>query len=85
MLGELVANSLEHAGSSAELHVHVTGVRVVIEVTDQVVGRPRPREASDLDVRGRGLAVTAGLSTRWGVRLGPHGKTVWAEILLPLD
>ena len=81
VLDELVANALEHA-SPAELHLHVTGVRVVIEVTDQAVGRPRPREATQLDERGRGLAVTAGLSSRWGVRTSPRGKTVWAEIML---
>jgi anti-sigma regulatory factor (Ser/Thr protein kinase) len=81
VLSELIANALEHGQSEAVLHVHVTGVRVVIEVTDQALARPVLRGALSTDERGRGLAVTEALCSRWGVRFDQSGKTVWAEFL----
>ena len=81
VLSELIANALEHGHSEAALHLHVTGVRVVIEVTDQALAKPIVRSALDTDERGRGLAVTEALCSRWGVRFDQSGKTVWAEFL----
>jgi hypothetical protein len=82
IISELLANGLEHGRSAAALHVHVTGVRAVVEVTDQALARPILRDADSIDERGRGLALTKALSSRWGVRTGSEGKTVWSEILL---
>jgi PAS domain S-box-containing protein len=82
VVSELLANALEHGRGPAVLHVHVTDVRVVVEVTDQAVARPVRRQPVPGAERGRGLAVTEALSSRWGVRLGPQGKTVWSETLL---
>ena len=81
VLSELLANAIEHGHSKASLHVHVTGVRVVIEVTDQALAKPVMRAALASDERGRGLAVTEALCSRWGVRFDQSGKTVWAEFL----
>jgi anti-sigma regulatory factor (Ser/Thr protein kinase) len=54
---------------------------LVIEVWDQSPGDPAPREADADDECGRGLAVVAALSTRWGFeRTGYRRKVVWAEI-----
>ena len=83
VLSELIANALEHGQSTAAFHIHVTGVRVVIEVTDQALAKPVVRAALAMDERGRGLAVTEALCSRWGVRFDQAGKTVWAEFLRP--
>ena len=82
IVAELVANALQHGHGPATLHVHVTGVRVVVEVTDQSEVRPVLREAQEAAEHGRGLTLTKALSTRWGVRVGGGGKTVWAELLV---
>ena len=56
---------------------------LVIEVWDQSPEDPKPREADPEDEHGRGLAVVAALSTRWGFeRTGYRRKVVRAEIAL---
>lgn len=56
---------------------------LLIEVWDQSPGDPAPREAKADDEGGRGLAVVAALSTRWGFeRTGYRRKVVRAEIAL---
>jgi anti-sigma regulatory factor (Ser/Thr protein kinase) len=82
LVSELVANALEHGRDSARLHVGVTATRIVVEVSDPLPHPPRPRLADDSDERGRGLHLASALSSRWGVRSGSGGKTVWAEIAL---
>jgi two-component sensor histidine kinase len=82
ILAELMTNALEHGASPAHIHAHVTQIRAVVEVTDAAPGRPVIRDAGEEDERGRGLALTAALASRWGVRTSPRGKTVWAEVLL---
>lgn len=85
LVSELVANALEHGRDSARLHVGVTPTRIVVEVSDPLSVRPRPRLSDDSDERGRGLQLASALSSRWGVRTEPDGKTVWAEIALLTD
>jgi hypothetical protein len=56
---------------------------VVVLVWDAVAAVPVPREAGEADESGRGLAIVAALSARWGYyhppgRLG--GKVTWALI-----
>jgi anti-sigma regulatory factor (Ser/Thr protein kinase) len=54
---------------------------IVIEVWDRSPLDIEPRQASADDERGRGLAVVAALSARWGcVRTGYRSKVVWAEL-----
>ncbi len=54
-----------------------------VEVTDSGSGRlPRPGVAADGE-SGRGLLHVEALSERWGVRKGPAGITVWADIRCP--
>jgi len=56
---------------------------VLIEVWDQSPLDLEPREADADDECGRGLAVVAALSTRWGSeRTGRRRKVVWAELAL---
>jgi len=56
---------------------------LVIEAWDRSPLDLEPRQASADDECGRGLAVVAGLSARWGcVRTGCRCKVVWAELAL---
>ena len=55
---------------------------LVIEVWDHSPLDVEPREADADDECGRGLAVVAGLSKRWGwQRTGFRRKVVWAELV----
>jgi anti-sigma regulatory factor (Ser/Thr protein kinase) len=83
IVSELLANALEHGSPPVDLHLRVTGARAVVEVSDRGTGLPMPRQAVTGDEGGRGLALTAALSSAWGTRSRIGGKTVWAELLRP--
>jgi hypothetical protein len=53
---------------------------VRLEVHDLSPARPRRRAAAVHAIGGRGVAVVAALSTRWGTERVPDGKVVWAEL-----
>ncbi|MFC5230324.1 ATP-binding protein [Pseudonocardia zijingensis] len=76
---ELVANVVDHAGTSCVVTIDGADSWLRIEVED---GYPCSLPTSPrIDVsaaRGRGLLVVAGVSRAWGVRELPHGKSVWA-------
>jgi anti-sigma regulatory factor (Ser/Thr protein kinase) len=56
---------------------------LMIEAWDMSPRDPELRQASADDECGRGLAVVAGLSARWGCeRTGGRQKVVWAELPL---
>ena len=56
---------------------------LIIEAWDRSPLDLEPREADPGDECGRGLAVVAALSARWGCeRTGPRHKVVWAELTL---
>jgi anti-sigma regulatory factor (Ser/Thr protein kinase) len=78
LVTEVVANSIRHAGSSAEVHLAVTlepGFARV-EVLDSGPGfDPEIRHESD----GYGLRLVDKLATRWGVERG-RGTLVWFEV-----
>lgn len=81
VVGELVANALEHSGSptvTVACALHPSAV--VLTVTDTGTG-PAPTPASRLpdSEHGRGLLITAALATRWGTHRTAAGLTVWAE------
>ncbi|MFE3763015.1 ATP-binding protein [Streptomyces sp. NPDC059104] len=82
-VGELLANVITHLGEGTPVTLRVTGgaARTRVELTDpDPDGNPAPRNAGDTDESGRGLALLAAVSLRWGVRREPAGKTVWAEL-----
>jgi anti-sigma regulatory factor (Ser/Thr protein kinase) len=65
------------------LRLIATGTSLLIEAWDQSPADPEPREADADSECGRGLAVVAALSARWGCeRTGSRRKVVWAEIAL---
>jgi serine/threonine-protein kinase RsbW len=91
-VSELAANAIAHSASGAGGLFTVEVVRPAagvarVAVTD--AGGPREpaiREAHDLAEGGRGLALVAAMSSRWGyydVDAGP-GRTVWAEATWPV-
>ncbi|KJK44918.1 ATP-binding protein, partial [Saccharothrix sp. ST-888] len=51
-----------------------------VAVRDSSHTMPVVITASDRDTSGRGMALVEALSSRWGVKLAPRGKWVWAEV-----
>ncbi|MEV7201327.1 ATP-binding protein [Streptomyces griseoluteus] len=86
LVSELVTNSLRHADGPIGLRlVRPAGLggALLVEVSDQVPDLPRERIARPEDESGRGVALVAGSSARWGTRPGGSGKTVWFELAIP--
>lgn len=81
LVSELVSNAIIHAHSDFEVSVLLRGHTIRIEVDDQSVATPVPRDADETDEGGRGMALVEALSLGWGVvdRQG-GGKTVWFEV-----
>jgi histidine kinase-like protein len=53
-----------------------------VEVFDAGTGKWNgPRDASDDDEYGRGLAIVAALADKLGHDVRPDGQTVWAEVV----
>lgn len=88
---ELVTNAVTASRTDFDAQIVVTvevlQADVRISVSDEAVGMPRPMNALNVDVHGRGLAIVDALARRWGVDVtspGP-GKTVWASFPVGLD
>lgn len=86
IVSELVTNAAEASvvlpdRPSVTLRLLAAGKSLLIEVWDKSPRDLEPRQASPDDECGRGLAVVAGLSARWGcMRTGRQCKVVWAEL-----
>ena len=81
LVSELVTNAVIHAGSEVEVSVRLTPTAARIEVTDNSADSINPRDATQEEDSGRGLALVGSLARRWGVRPAPGGgKTVWFEV-----
>lgn len=78
---ELVSNAIRHGGPPVSLDYAVTDGAVRVEVGD---GSHEPPHVEDcdgsLEPGGRGLALVAALSRRWGWQDTPDGKRVWCEV-----
>ncbi|MEP6816072.1 MAG: ATP-binding protein [Marmoricola sp.] len=88
-VSELVTNALIHSAPPVAVRVRGTHAHPRIEVADQSLVPPRPTDLTDdeddlLSTFGRGLALVALHSARWGSDIDDdgHGKTVWFE---PVD
>ncbi|KAB8159450.1 SpoIIE family protein phosphatase [Streptomyces sp. 3MP-14] len=82
IVSELVTNAVRFAGGPVGLRL-IRGEALFCEVTDPSNTQPRMRRARSTDEGGRGLFLVAQLSSRWGSRYGPSGKTIWVEQELP--
>jgi DNA-binding NarL/FixJ family response regulator len=80
LVSEVVTNAIVHAGTEVEVSVELKADAIRIEVTDKESGLPTPRDASDEETSGRGLALVDALASRWGVESRPVGKVVWFEV-----
>lgn len=81
---ELLSNVVRHVpGSRAVVRLrHDPAVgRVRVEVTDEGPPFPLrlPGPADPCEESGRGLALVAAVTEKWGVQLLPVGRTVWFE------
>jgi serine phosphatase RsbU (regulator of sigma subunit) len=78
---ELIANAVQHGAPPVSVAISGDADLIRVEVGD---GNPRPPvrpAASVTNMTGRGLALIAALSVRWGVERGESGgKLVWAEV-----
>jgi anti-sigma regulatory factor (Ser/Thr protein kinase) len=80
VVSELVSNALRHAHTPMVLALRSCDGVLRMEVADQ---SPRFVDLPENDLLregGRGLAIVASLSSRWGVEVASGGKTVWAEL-----
>lgn len=87
LASELVTNAIIHgsAGVSPTNTVRVSISRerelLVVHVHDTCHELPQPRQAGDLDLRGRGLAIVQMFSHGWGWERTPYGKFVWFQLV----
>jgi anti-sigma regulatory factor (Ser/Thr protein kinase) len=93
VVSELVTNAVQHAVDPESedqgdypvwLGIFLRPGDLVCAVTDPSPAPPKPRNAAEDAVGGRGLALVSALSQSWSWQLTPpRGKTVWAA--LPLE
>lgn len=84
LASELVSNAVVHARSSCRVTVSLGEQGLQVGVRDYTPGlAPRPRPVDVDRTGGRGLHLVAVLSSAWGVRQHPDGKTMWALVTLP--
>ena len=80
---ELTTNVVRHASSPFRVTLSRKDDGVVIAVHDTSPAAPLARESNTEAVNGRGLAIVARLSARWGSESRADGKVVWAKLALP--
>ena len=87
VISELVTNAVRHAGtaSTLELEIGQTGERLRVALSDGSAAAPRVRRAGAAAEDGRGIAILAALSDRWGIEPHRDGKLVWWEVDLAVD
>jgi anti-sigma regulatory factor (Ser/Thr protein kinase) len=85
-MSELVTNSVLHARTPVGVAVRRLGTGVRIEVSDgndhlPVFEAARPEDLlANRSMTGRGLALVAAMSDRWGADPTTDGKVTWAEV-----
>jgi anti-sigma regulatory factor (Ser/Thr protein kinase) len=80
---ELIANAVRHGrGRHISFRLEADAGRVLVEVENRCwTTRPRRRPASLVQPSGRGLAIVAAMSHRWGVAEARRGRArVWAQL-----
>ncbi|MEV8562897.1 SpoIIE family protein phosphatase [Streptomyces sp. NPDC051917] len=88
IVSELVTNAILHGSNQCDRQGAI-GLRLLrhevltCEVSDTSDCHPRLRHPRTTEESGRGLFLVTQLSDRWGTRLTPDGKLIWAEQRLP--
>jgi len=85
VLTELVTNAVRHANGQLKVRIDAHHDHLTLSVTDPLrpAGPLVPVQVQPSSSSGRGLTIVDSLSSAWGVRAEPPGKTVWAR--LPVD
>lgn len=78
VVSELVTNAIRYGTPPIQLRLILDQV-LICEVSDGNSAAPHVRHPRASDEGGRGLLLVAQLAKRWGTRLTPGGKTIWAE------
>ncbi|NSC25266.1 SpoIIE family protein phosphatase [Streptomyces albus subsp. chlorinus] len=81
LLSELLTNAIRHGEPPVTVRL-LCDRYLTCEVSDSSSTAPHVRRATTVDEGGRGLFLIAQLARHWGIRYGPHGKTIWAELPL---
>jgi hypothetical protein len=77
---ELLTNAVLHGAPPVDLLVVARRGCLRVEVTDTSRDRPLRARSSADTMTGRGIALVAGLASRWGSQVNREGKVVWAEV-----
>lgn len=80
LVGEVVANAMEHGEPPIMVVVDWDEHRLRVEVSDASAETPVRRTPSDDDADGRGIWLVDRDATAWGVEGRDHGKAVWFEL-----
>ena len=78
VVSELVTNAIRYGAEPIQLRL-IHDRTLICEVSDGNPTSPHLRRARILDEGGRGLLLVAQLTTSWGTRHTPTGKTIWTE------
>ncbi|MEZ0070399.1 serine phosphatase RsbU (regulator of sigma subunit)/anti-sigma regulatory factor (Ser/Thr protein kinase) [Streptacidiphilus sp. MAP12-20] len=78
VVSELVTNAIRYGAEPIQLRL-IHDHALICEVSDGNPTSPHMRRARMFDEGGRGLLLVAQLTTRWGTRHTPAGKTIWTE------
>jgi anti-sigma regulatory factor (Ser/Thr protein kinase) len=80
IVSELVTNALRAGAHGIRVDLRLVDENLRVSVTDDASGWPAMRQASPVDVSGRGLALVAAVADEWGVVPLQVGKQVWADL-----
>lgn len=81
LASEMVSNVIRHAGTPLTLSVEIHRGYLRMTVTDGALPfDARVGPESEDGESGRGIAIIASVSRRWGVGSTPIGKSIWAEL-----
>jgi anti-sigma regulatory factor (Ser/Thr protein kinase)/anti-anti-sigma regulatory factor len=81
---ELATNAVQHVGGPIELCVTVRRRVLRIELSDRSTVLPTPLDPVPGATLGNGLRLVDTLANRWGVLPTRWGKTVWANLAIPV-
>jgi serine phosphatase RsbU (regulator of sigma subunit)/anti-sigma regulatory factor (Ser/Thr protein kinase) len=88
LVSELVTNAVVHAGTRAEVTAQLLdgAIRIAVEDHHPARGLPPIPLPANLDQEGgRGLYLSAAISSAWGVEYSRVAKAVWFRLDLPMS
>lgn len=76
---ELVTNAVNAGAATLEVEIFASPQRIELVVSDDAEGWPTATDASDGDIKGRGLRIVEHLAHSWDTVRRPRGKSVSAR------